>query len=542
MAKVVGIRFKEAGKIYYFDPGTLEVAAGASVIVETARGIEYGMAAYGAKEVEDSQIVAPLKPVLRLAGEADRLHHEENQRKRQEALTLCQEKVDKHGLDMKLVDVEYSFNGSKVIFYFTADERVDFRELVKDLAGQFRTRIELRQIGVRDEAKMLGGLGSCGRPICCGTFLGDFQPVSIKMAKEQNLSLSPTKISGLCGRLMCCLQYEQAAYESMRKLMPRTGSQVVTVDGIGTVVENNAITERTRVRITAEDGSIDVRSYPYTHIAPADQPLPEIARVEAEQAAKQREEEGVRFDAHTPQRAPRPRGGRPQGSAAPAQGEVNAAAPRAPRSRGNRAPSPTETPAATVPARDAAGRNTRRPSAAPAQGAGADTSAATAPARDAAGRNTRRPSAAPAQPANAQNGAAEEEPFRFDTRPAPDRNRNRGRGGNRGGAGGARPSSSETAAKQPQKGQTAQSDAVRQNDAAKANAPQARPAQNENRRQDANAQQAPAARPAQGAENSAAAGGAAKPRSGGGRNNRRSYGPRSFKQPVASLDKPDPKA
>ena len=542
MFTVIGVKFRNSGRSYYFDPLDTDPVKGDGVIVETQHGMEFGEVAQPRCEVEDDKVVEPLKPIIRLATDDDRRSRDFYRSKEKEAYSLCQEKIRQHGLDMKLVGAEYSFNGSKLVFYFTANERVDFRNLVKDLAFLFKTRIELRQIGVRDEANLLGGLGPCGRPVCCKSFLDEFRPVSIKMAKEQNLSLSPTKISGLCGRLMCCLQYEQAGYESMRKLMPRTGSQVVTVDGIGTVVENNAITERTRVRITAEDGSIDVRSYPYTHIAPADQPLPEIARVEAEQAAKQREEEGVRFDAHTPQRAPRPRGGRPQGSAAPAQGEVNAAAPRAPRSRGNRAPSPTETPAATVPARDAAGRNTRRPSAAPAQGAGADTSAATAPARDAAGRNTRRPSAAPAQPANAQNGAAEEEPFRFDTRPAPDRNRNRGRGGNRGGAGGARPSSSETAAKQPQKGQTAQSDAVRQNDAAKANAPQARPAQNENRRQDANAQQAPAARPAQGAENSAAAGGAAKPRSGGGRNNRRSYGPRSFKQPVASLDKPDPKA
>ncbi len=253
MAKVVGIRFKEAGKIYYFDPGTLEVAAGASVIVETARGIEYGMAAYGAKEVEDSQIVAPLKPVLRLAGEADRLHHEENQRKRQEALTLCQEKVDKHGLDMKLVDVEYTFDNSKVIFYFTSEGRVDFRELVKDLAGVFRTRIELRQIGVRDETKMMGGIGSCGRALCCYSWLPDFEPVSIKMAKTQNLSLNPVKISGICGRLMCCLQFENAVYTELKKGMPEAGDRVRTRDGEVIVFDVNILENKIKTRLILDE-------------------------------------------------------------------------------------------------------------------------------------------------------------------------------------------------------------------------------------------------------------------------------------------------
>ena len=222
----------------------------------------------------DEQVVQPLKPVLRVATEADRAMRDENAAREGEAFAVCQRKIAQHKLDMKLVDVEYTFNGSKVIFYFTADERVDFRELVKDLAGHFKTRIELRQIGVRDEARMLGGLGSCGRPVCCKTFLDDFRPVSIKMAKEQNLSLSPTKISGLCGRLMCCLQYEQAAYEEMKKLMPKTGKEIQTPDGNGIAVENNAITERTKVKLTLPDGTFDLRWYHYTELAKVGDPPP----------------------------------------------------------------------------------------------------------------------------------------------------------------------------------------------------------------------------------------------------------------------------
>ncbi len=253
MAKVAGIRFKEAGKIYYFDPGALDVAAGDSVIVETARGVEYGVVAYGTKEVEDNQIVAPLKPVLRMADEADRRHHEENQRKRQEAMALCQEKVNKHRLDMKLVDVEYTFDNSKVIFYFTAEGRVDFRELVKDLAGVFRTRIELRQIGVRDETKMMGGIGSCGRALCCYSWLPDFEPVSIKMAKTQNLSLNPVKISGICGRLMCCLQFENAVYTELKKGMPDSGDRVRTRDGEVVVFDVNILENKIKTRLILEE-------------------------------------------------------------------------------------------------------------------------------------------------------------------------------------------------------------------------------------------------------------------------------------------------
>lgn len=301
MVNVIGVKFKTSGRVYYFDPLGLDVHKGDGVIVETARGLEFGEAVLAPTEVEEKDIVAPLKPVQRIATAEDIRLRDENAAKEADAFRVCQEKIAKHALDMKLVDVEYTFNGSKIVFYFTADERVDFRELVKDLAYVFRTRIELRQIGVRDEAKMLGGLGSCGRPVCCKTFLDDFRPVSIKMAKEQNLSLSPTKISGLCGRLMCCLQYEQAAYESMRKQMPKTGKTVVTVDGTGTVVENNVITERTRVRLMLPDGTVEVKEYPFTHIAPEGEPLPACA-IEAA-AAKQQQQQAENLSARP---APRP--------------------------------------------------------------------------------------------------------------------------------------------------------------------------------------------------------------------------------------------
>ena len=277
MVKVIGVKFKTSGRIYWFDPLDLQVSANDGVIVETARGMEYGEVQGDPREVDESEIVAPLKPVVRIATDEDKRLRAQYEAKEADAFAICQEKIAAHGLDMKLVDAEYTFNGSKVVFYFTADERVDFRELVKDLAFALKTRIELRQIGVRDEAKMLGGLGPCGRLVCCKSFLDDFRPVSIKMAKEQSLSLSPTKISGLCGRLMCCLQYEQSAYEEIRSKMPKPGREVNTVDGVGVVVENNAITERTKVRLTMEDGSIDVREYPYTHLSAPGEPLPEEA-------------------------------------------------------------------------------------------------------------------------------------------------------------------------------------------------------------------------------------------------------------------------
>ena len=249
MVKVIGVRFRHAGKIYYFSPGKLKVKTGDYVIVETARGLEYGYVVIGNKEVDDSKVIQPLKPVMRMATEQDTRQAEENKEKEKEAFKICLEKIRKHKLEMKLIDVEYTFDNNKVIFYFTADGRVDFRELVKDLATIFKTRIELRQIGVRDEAKMLGGLGPCGRPMCCSTFLGDFASVSIKMAKEQNLSLNPTKISGICGRLMCCLNYEQSTYEDIRKRIPKVGSIVKTEGGTGVVVSNNIIKESVKVKL-----------------------------------------------------------------------------------------------------------------------------------------------------------------------------------------------------------------------------------------------------------------------------------------------------
>ena len=261
MATVIGVRFKKAGKVYYFDPDGIWPRPGDNVIVETARGVEFGEVVTGSRTVNDAQIVAPLKKVIRVATEEDVRRAENNEKREKEAFAICQERIAKHKLDMKLVSVEYTFDNNKIIFYFTANGRVDFRDLVKDLASVFKIRIELRQIGVRDEAKMLGGLGSCGRPICCGAFLGDFQPVSIKMAKEQNLSLNPAKISGQCGRLMCCLKYEQDNYEQVLKRVPRVGRDVVTPDGIGVISEINCIKEKVRVRIRVDDDSYDVREY-----------------------------------------------------------------------------------------------------------------------------------------------------------------------------------------------------------------------------------------------------------------------------------------
>lgn len=261
MEKVIGVRFKRVGKIYYFLPGQIEFKEGDHAIVETARGTEYGDVVIPEKMVQEKDLVAPLKQVIRKAGPKDDKKIEENKEREKEAFEACEKKILSHGLQMKLVDVEFTFDNSKIVFYFTADGRIDFRELVKDLAGMFKTRIELRQIGVRDETKMMGGLGPCGRPCCCSYFLGDFSPVSIKMAKEQNLSLSPTKISGLCGRLMCCLNYEHNHYCETRRRMPRQGSTVMTPEGSGMVIENNAITEKVRVKITLPDESIDVKTF-----------------------------------------------------------------------------------------------------------------------------------------------------------------------------------------------------------------------------------------------------------------------------------------
>ena len=249
MAIVVGVRFKDVGKVYYFEPNEETFEMGDKVIVETVRGVECGEIAIEPKEVSENEIVKPLKKILRKATEADKKKLEENLKKEAEALTICEQKIEKHGLNMKLVDVDYTLDGSKILFYFTADGRVDFRELVKDLAAVFRTRIELRQIGVRDEAKMLGGLGMCGRPFCCSSYMGDFQPVSIKMAKEQGLSLNPVKISGTCGRLMCCLKYEQEAYEHLLRVTPKNGAIVQTKEGKGVVNDVNLLTGMLKVTL-----------------------------------------------------------------------------------------------------------------------------------------------------------------------------------------------------------------------------------------------------------------------------------------------------
>ena len=249
MAVVIGVRFKDVGKVYYFDPGEETLKKGDKVIVETARGIECGEVAMENREVAEESIVRPLKKMIRKANEADLKKVKQNEKLEKNAFEICLKKIADHKLDMKLVDVEYTFDNNKILFYFTADGRVDFRELVKDLASVFRTRIELRQIGVRDEAKMLGGLGICGKPFCCSTFLGEFQPVSIKMAKEQGLSLNPVKISGTCGRLMCCLKYEQAAYADLLKTTPKVGAIVNTPEGKGVVVDQNLLTGTLKVRM-----------------------------------------------------------------------------------------------------------------------------------------------------------------------------------------------------------------------------------------------------------------------------------------------------
>ncbi len=249
MAEIIGVRFKDVGKVYYFDPLEMKLNVDDKVIVETSRGIECGTVAIANKEVSEENIVHPLKKIIRKASEEDLAQVEENKKKEKKAFSICVQKIAEHNLDMKLVEVEYTFDNSKILFYFTADGRVDFRALVKELASVFKTRIELRQIGVRDEAKLLGGLGICGRPFCCNLYLGEFQPVSIKMAKEQGLSLSPVKISGTCGRLMCCLKYEQEAYTELLKSIPKVGAIVSTPNGEGRVVEANPITKVLKVTL-----------------------------------------------------------------------------------------------------------------------------------------------------------------------------------------------------------------------------------------------------------------------------------------------------
>ena len=263
MVTVIGVRFRTAGKIYYFSPSKLQVKKGDHVIVETARGVEYGSVVLSPKKVSDDEIMQPLKPVLRIATEADEKAQKKNHEKEKEAFKICKEKIVKHGLAMKLVETEYTFDNNKILFYFTADGRIDFRELVKDLASVFKTRIELRQIGVRDETKILGGIGICGRPLCCHTYLTEFAPVSIKMAKEQNLSLNPTKISGVCGRLMCCLKNEEEAYEELNSKLPNVGDRVETVDGFrGEVQTVSVLKQMVRVLITTENDEKEVKDYP----------------------------------------------------------------------------------------------------------------------------------------------------------------------------------------------------------------------------------------------------------------------------------------
>lgn len=252
MVTVVGVRFKPAGKVYYFDPAGFDLSEGSHVIVETARGLEFGEITAEPCEVSEKSVIQPLKKVVRIADAKDEEKHAENMRKKQSALDTCQKKIDARGLEMKLIDVEYTFDNTKIIFYFTADGRVDFRELVKDLASVFKMRIELRQIGVRDEAKMLGGIGTCGKGLCCHTWLPDFDPVSIKMAKVQGLSLNPAKISGICGRLMCCLKYENEAYIDLKKGLPESGEKVKTPDGVGIVVDTNILREQVKVRLILE--------------------------------------------------------------------------------------------------------------------------------------------------------------------------------------------------------------------------------------------------------------------------------------------------
>ena len=254
MTKVIGVRFRTAGKVYFFDPLQLEIKRGDHVIVETARGIEFGTVVAGVHEVEDDKVIQPLKPVMRIAGERDIEQEAANKEKEKEAFKICKEKILKHGLEMKLIDAEYTFDNNKVLFYFTADGRIDFRELVKDLASVFKTRIELRQIGVRDETKIRGGIGICGRPLCCHSYLSDFVPVSIKMAKEQNLSLNPTKISGVCGRLMCCLKNEEDTYEELNRKLPSVGDYVQTADGLHGEVQNvNVLRQLVKVLVEVGD-------------------------------------------------------------------------------------------------------------------------------------------------------------------------------------------------------------------------------------------------------------------------------------------------
>ena len=262
MIKIIGVRFRNAGKIYYFSPGNMEIEYGDQVIVETARGIEFGHVVLGGRKISDEKVVQPLKPVIRMASDEDKEKEAENRAKEKDAFKICQEKIYKHNLEMKLIDVEYTFDNNKILFYFTADGRIDFRELVKDLASIFKTRIELRQVGVRDETKIVGGIGVCGRALCCHSYLSEFIPVSIKMAKEQNLSLNPTKISGVCGRLMCCLKYEEETYEYLNSKLPGIGDYVTTDDGFrGEVISVSVLRQQVKIIVTVDKDEKEIREY-----------------------------------------------------------------------------------------------------------------------------------------------------------------------------------------------------------------------------------------------------------------------------------------
>ncbi len=350
MAMVIRVRFKRAAKLYDFDPNGLELHNGMSVVTETARGVELGECMSGVMDVPDERLVLPLKPILRIATEQDLAMQKRNEQAEKEAFDIAIDRIAEHKLEMKLVDVEYAFDRSKIIFYFTANGRVDFRMLVKSLASIFKTRIELRQIGVRDEAKMLGGIGPCGRPICCRTFLSDFTPVSIKMAKEQNLSLNPTKISGLCDRLMCCLKYEQDHYEQTRKRMPRVGREIITPDGLGVINAINVLEETVRVRIAVGD-SFELREYKIDDCQRPGQderkPRPEedATAEDAQQAAENAEGGAPETAEPNPpkkQEQRPPRGERPERAPRPERGPKPERGPRP--ERGERPPRPERGP------------------------------------------------------------------------------------------------------------------------------------------------------------------------------------------------------
>lgn len=297
MIKIIGVRFRNAGKIYYFDPKKLPIKKGDHVIVETARGIEYGSVVADAREVTDDQVVQPLKPVIRIANADDNARAQRNKEKEKEAFRICLEKIRKHKLEMKLIDTEYTFDNNKVLFYFTADGRIDFRELVKDLAAVFRTRIELRQIGVRDETKIMGGIGICGRALCCNTYLSEFAPVSIKMAKEQNLSLNPTKISGVCGRLMCCLTNEEETYEELNSHLPSNGDHVTTPEGLrGDVQSVNVLRQLVKVVVTLDNDEKEIREYKATELKFKPRRRKKEQKLSKEEMAELKALEGKRGD------------------------------------------------------------------------------------------------------------------------------------------------------------------------------------------------------------------------------------------------------